>query len=163
MASHPVNQKTFNLTNRISKSFDMVIDNFAYVATLLMNILFKLRIVFSPTFAIAFLTNINIRKVKLIISQVKLRVSITQTINARRVRIIYVARERIKAVVTILLRNRITFISKAIQKLVSTIVIKKIQIIATPILAQFFTLGYFDPQTLGTLDVLTLGQMDYTT
>ena len=89
--------------------------------------------------------------------------SITQTINARRVRIIYVAKERMKAVVTILLKNRITFISKAIQKLVSTIVIKKIQIIATPILAQFFTLGYFDPQTLGTLDVLTLGEMDYTT
>ena len=163
MASPPVNQKTFNLTNRISKSFYLIIDNFFYAATLLMNVLFKLRITFSPTFAIAFLTNINLRKIKLIISQVKLRVSITQTINARRVRIIYVAKERMKAVVTILLKNRITFISKAIQKLVSTIVIKKIQIIATPILAQFFTLGYFDPQTLGTLDVLTLGEMDYTT
>jgi len=163
MASPPVNQKTFKLTNRISKSFDLVIDNFSYATTLLMNILFKLRITFSPTFSIAFLTNINLRKIKLIISQVKLSVSITQTINAKKVRIVYVARERIKALVTILSINRISFISKVIQKLFSTIVIKKIQIIATPILAQFFTLGYFDPQTLGTLDVLTLGEMDYTT
>ncbi len=159
----PVNQKTFKLINRISKSFDLIIDNFAYAATLLFRVAFKIGMVLSPTFALRFVTTINLRKIRIIVSQTKLITSITQTINARRVKFVFTIKERLKAVSTISLRLRMTPISKAIQKVISTITIKKITITAVPILAQFFTLGYFDPQTLGTLDTLTLGQMDYTT
>jgi len=158
----PVNQKTFSLVNRVSKSFDLLINDFAYAATLLFRIAFKIGMSFSPTFALAAFTTINLRKIKLIISQVKLITSITQTINARRVRLIYTMRERLKAVSTISLRLRMTPVSKAIQKAVSSIIIKKVVLTIDPTLAQFFILGDFDPQTLGDLDALTLGEMDYT-
>jgi len=158
----PVNQKTFSLVNRVSKSFDLLINDFAYAATLLFRIAFKIGTSFSPTFALAAFTTINLRKIKLIISQVKLITSITQTINARRVRLIYTMRERLKAVSTISLRLRMTPVSKAIQKAVSSIIIKKVVLTIDPTLAQFFILGDFDPQTLGDLDALTLGEMDYT-
>lgn len=158
----PINQKTFNLVNRVSKSFDLIINNFAYATTLLFRIAFKIGLSFSPTFALKFASTINLRRIRLIISQMKLRVSITQTINVRRVRLIYVLRERLKAISTISLRLRMTPVSKAIQKAVSSIVVKKITLILNPTLAQFFTLGEFDPQTLGDLDALTLGEMDYT-
>ncbi len=158
----PVNQKTFSLVNRVSKSFDLLINDFAYAATLLFRIAFKIGMSFSPTFALAAFTTINLRKIKLIISQVKLITSITQTINARRVRLIYTMRERLKAVSTISLRLRMTPVSKAIQKAASSIIIKKIVLTIDPTLAQFFILGDFDPQTLGDLDALTLGEMDYT-
>jgi hypothetical protein len=159
----PVNQKTFNLVNRVSKSFDLLINNFAYAATLLFRIAFKIGMAFSPTFALKFVTTINLRRIRIIVSQTKLITSITQTINARRVRLIYTMRERLKAVSTISLRLRMTPVSKAIQKAVSSIIIRKIVLTIDPILAQFFILGDYDPQTLGDLDALTLGEMDYTT
>lgn len=159
----PVNQKTFNLVNRVSKSFDLLINNFAYAATLLLQIIFRIRIIFSPTFVMKFITTINLRRIRIIVSQTKLIASLTQTINARRVRLIYTMRERLKAVSTISLILRTTLVSKAIQKAVSSIIIKKIVLITNPVLAQFFILGDFDPQILGDLDTLTLGEMDYTT
>lgn len=159
----PVNQKTFNLVNRVSKSFDLLINNFAYAATLLFRVAFKIGIVLSPTFALKFITTINLRRIKIIVSQTKLITSITQTINARRIKFVFTMKERLKAISTISLRLRMTPVSKAIQKVISTITIKKITINAIPVLAQFFTLGYYDPQTLGDLDTLTLGEMDYTT
>lgn len=159
----PVNQKTFNLVNRVSKSFDLLISNFAYVATLLFRIAFKIGITFSPIFALKVIATINLRRIRIIVSQTKLITSITQTINARKVRLIYTMRETLKAVSTISLRLRMTPVSKAIQKVVSSIIIKKVVLTINPTLAQFFTLGYFDPQTLGDLDALTLGEMDYTT
>lgn len=159
----PINKKTFSLINRVSKSFDLIVDNFAYAATLLFRIAFRITMTFSPKFILGFVTSINLRRIRLIISQVKLRVSITQTINARRVRILYNIRERLKAVSTILMRVRVGFSSKAIQKAFSSIIVKKVVLILDPTLAQFFTLGNFDPDTLGDLDSLTLGEMDYTT
>lgn len=159
----PVNQKTFNLVNRVSKSFDLLINNFAYAATLLFRVAFKIGMVLSPTFALKFITTINLRRIKIIVSQTKLITSITQTINARRIKFVFTMKERLKAISTISLRLRMTPVSKAIQKVISTITIKKITISAIPVLAQFFTLGYYDPQILGDLDTLTLGEMDYTT
>lgn len=159
----PVNQKTFNLVNRVSKSFDLLINNFAYAATLLFRVAFKIGMVLSPTFALRFVTTINLRRIRIIVSQTKLITSITQTINARRVKFVFTMKERLKAVSTISLRLRMTPVSKAIQKAVSSIIIRKIVLTINPILAQFFTLGDFDPQTLGDLDALTLGEMDYTT
>lgn len=158
----PVNKKTFDLINRVSKSFDLIVDNFAYAATLLVTLRSRLILTFIPTFALGFSSIINLKKIRLIISQVKLTVKPTQTINLRRVRITYSIRERITNTITILSRIGILAVSSARQKLVSNIIIKKIVLTITPTLAQFSTLGQFDPDTLGTLDVLTLGDMDYT-
>lgn len=163
MTSPPINQKTFSLVNKISKTFPIIIANFAYAATLLFRIRDRLRLSFSPSFYMNFIYTLAIRRIRLVVSQVKLTVKITQTINARRIRLVTVMKERQKAVTTIYGRIRVNLISSARQRLISSIIIKKITLAISPILAQFYTLGYFDPQTLGTLDLLTLGEMDYTT
>ena len=159
----PVNQKSFTLINRVSKTFPIIISNFAYAATLLFRIRDRIRLSFSPTFYIKFIYTLTLKRIRLIISQVKLITKPTQTIDLRRVRLIVTVRERLKAVTTIYGRLRLTIVSSARQKLVSSIIIKKIVLSITPTLAHFFTLGDFDPDTLGTLDVQTLGDMDYTT
>lgn len=158
----PINQKTFNLVNRISKSFDLIIDNFAYAATLLANFRSRIAITISPTFALSVFSTINLRRIRLVISQMKLIVKLTQTISLRRVRLVISVKERVSNLLTILGRLRITAVSSARQKLVTSIIIRKIVLTIDPTLAIFFTLGDFDPDTLGTLDVLTLGEMDYT-
>lgn len=160
--SLPVNKKTFNVINRISKSFSMIISHFAFATTLLFRVRFTIRQIITPTFAVKASSIINLRKVKLVISQVKLITKITQTINLRKIKLNMTMKEIGKLVITMYGRVRIGFVSKAIQKASSSIIIKKVQILATPILATFYTLGNFDPDTLGTLDVLTLGDMDYT-
>ena len=159
----PVNQKSFTLINRVSKTFPIIIANFAYAATLLFRIRDRIRLTFSPIFYINFIYTLTLKRIRLIIFQVKLITKPTQTINLRRVRLIATAREKLKAVTTIYGRIRLTILSSARQKLVSSIVIKKIVLTISPTLAQFFTLGDFDPETLGTLDVQTLGEMDYAT
>lgn len=159
----PVNQKSFTLINRVSKTFPIIIANFAYVATLLFRIRDRIRLTFSPTFYIKFIYTLTLKRIRLIISQVKLITKPTQAINLRRIRLIVAVRERLKAVTTIYGRIRLTIISSARQKLVSSIIIKKVVLTITPVVAQFFTLGDFDPDTLGALDVQTLGEMDYTT
>lgn len=163
MASPPVNQKTFKLINRISKSFDLIISNFAYAATLLFRIAFKITFSLSPKFILGAFSTINLRRIRVIISQVKLITSISQTFNARRIRLIMTMKERLKAIVAIYGRVRLTIISRATQKIFSSIIIRKISILSNPVLAQFFILGDFDPDTLGDLDGFTLGNMDYTT
>jgi len=163
MSSIITNEKTFTLINRVSKTFSLGIKNFAYAATLLFRIRDRIRLTFSPVFAVGLFSTISLRRVRLLFSQMKLITKITQTISLRRIRITYIFRQKMASFVTIFSRIRMTIISSARQKLVSSIIIKKITLAITPTLAQFFTLGDYDPDTLGTLDTLTLGDMDYTT
>lgn len=158
----PINKKTFSLVNRISNSFDIIIDNFSYAATLLAN--FRSRIIFIilPAFVLRISYIISLKRIRLLISQIKLIVNPSQTISLRRIKITYFARERLSNFLTIFARLRMNPNYSARQKLATNIIIKKIILNIDPTLAEFFTLGYFDPSTLGTLDSLTLGDMDYT-
>lgn len=159
----PKNSKTFNLIVRTSETFDLIIENFAYAATLLFRIRNKIRITFSPQFFLVMYSTINLRRIRVLISQMKLITSLTQVINLRRVRIILSIKERIKFVSTVYGRVRLSVSSKAIQKVITSIIIKKVSFTMIPILATFYTLGDYDPQILGDLDSLTLGEMDYST
>ncbi len=91
----PINQKTFTLINRISKSFDLIIDNFAYAATLLANFRSRLIITILPVFSLSAFSTINLRRIRLVISQMNLIIRQTQTINLRRVRLIISVKERV--------------------------------------------------------------------
>lgn len=141
----------------------MSVANFAYAATLLFRIRFKIPITYVYSSIGKIYSTIRLRRVKITISVMKLITSMTQTINLRRVKITASMKEIGKIYSTIYGRLRLTITSKAIQKVVSSIIIKKVVLIIDPTLAQFFTLGDYDPQTLGDLDALTLGEMDYTT
>lgn len=156
------NEKTFRLVNKVSKNFQIVIAGFQYAATLLFNINMKIRVNFVPSFIMKMVTAMRLRRIRIVISTVKLITSVTQSISSRRIRLALVIRERMNAVASIVVYHPIGFVSSARQKIVSTIKngILRLNIVMT--LATFFTLGIFDPQTLGTLDTKTLGEMDYT-
>lgn len=162
MANPPVNEKTFDLTNKVSETFSMIISHFAFVTTLLFRIRDRLRLIILPSFSTKMTTLINLRKIKLVIGSTRLITSVAQTINTKRVSFIFSMKERLSLVASIYGRMRMTISSKAIQKAVTTILLKKITLTINPVIATFFTLGYFDPEILGDLDTLTLGEMDYT-
>lgn len=156
------NEKNFRLVNTISKNFQIIIANFQYAATLLFNINMKIPIGFVPSFISKLVTAMRLRRIRIVISTVKLIANMTQAISSRRVNLAFVIRERLKAVTSIVIKHPILFVSKARQKLVSIVNEGFLHIGWVMTLATFFTLGDFDLDTLGTLDVLTLGDMDYT-
>ncbi len=162
MTNPPVNEKTFDLTNKVSETFSMIISHFAFATTLLFRIRDRLRLIILPSFSMKMVSLINLRKIRLTIGSTKLITSIMQTINAKRVSFIFSIKERLSSIISIYGRIPITISSKAIQKAISTILLKKITLTINPVIATFFTLGYFDPKILGDLDTLTLGKMDYT-
>lgn len=156
------NETTFRLVNRTSKNFSIIIANFQYAATLLFSIRDRVRLSFIMTLFAGAFSTIRLRRIKLVISQMKLITNITQIINTKTVKLLVTFRQRMKAVVTIYLRNPITFISKARQKLVTIIYEGKLRIVTSPVLVILYTLGYWDVYTLAPLDAKTLGEMDYT-
>ena len=156
------NEKTFRLVNKISQSFSIIVTNFQYAATLITNIRLKLNLTFVPLLQMKLVTVMRLRKIRMTISTMKLIANMVQTISSRRINILTTLRQSMKAVVIIYVRQPITFVSKARQKLVSIISNGKLTLDATPNLVQLFLLGYFDPDTLGDWDASTLGAMDYT-
>lgn len=157
------NEKTFRLVNKIATSFSIIVANFEYAATLLFNIRDRIRITFIPALLIKMSTVINSKRVRIIISQVKLIVRITQTINTKRVRLFVSVKQRMKAVADFYLRNPILFVSKVRQKLVVIVYEGKLRIITSPVFVILYTLGHWDTYTLLLLDSMTLEDMDYTT
>lgn len=156
------NEKNFRLVNKISQNFQIFIANFEYAATLLFNINMKIAIGFMATFISKMVIAMRLKRIRIVISTVKLITKMTQAISLRRVKLAFTIRERLKAVTLIVIKHPIVFVSKSIQKLVSAIGEGFLHIGWDMILATFFTLGDFDPDDLGTLDVQTLGDMDYT-
>lgn len=160
MPSLPVNKKDFSLINRISKSFSILIDDFKFAATLLFNVRFNIRQIYTPSFKINFSQIFNLRKVKITISPFALIANITQIINVSRVRLVLAYQEIDDFVITMSQKTPITFATQLIQQLVTIVTIKKIQFIFTATIAHFFSLGDFDPDTLLVMDSQTLGQLD---
>ena len=158
--SLPINKKVFRLTNRISKSFKLLVDNYTFAVTFLFRIREKIRLTFVATLAARVSATINSRRIRLTFLS-KLITKITQTISSRKIKLTILPREIKKAVTTILFNTRLTISSKAIQKLVVNMAQARLTLVTSPILAQFFTLGDYDPDTLGTLDTETLGDLDY--
>ena len=156
------NEKTFRLVNKISQSFSIIVTNFQYAATLLVNIRLKLNVIAVAILRMKLVTVMRLRKIRITISTMKLITNMVQTISARRINILTTLRQSMKAVVIVYIRQPITFVSKARQKLVSIIKQGKLTLVGTPVLVQLFLLGYFDPDTLGDWDASTLGAMDYT-
>ncbi len=156
-----INKKTFSLINRISKSFTLYIANFALSVTFIFRIRDRVRLFFTPILALRMVSTITIKRIRLTISQMKLTEKITQTINARRVKITYVFKEALKAVTIFTFKNVTTFIMKERDKVV-TIIRQKAPLTFVAILGTFYTLLEYDPDTLSATDAITLGVLDYT-
>ena len=89
----------------------------------------------------------------------KLIVKPTQVFNLKKISIQALSKLIGQLFATININNSIFFISKAIQRVITSVIIKKIRF--TAILATFFTLGDYDPDTLLVMDTETLGDLDY--
>jgi len=155
------NKKSYNISIRTSQAYTFIISGFQFATSLFFRIRDHIVITFVPKFTTKMVTNINLRKIKLVISQMKLIANMTQTISLRTVKINYTMRDIMKFVTTIYIRNPITFISSGIQKITSTMNTGILGIDFNPTLANFFTLGDNDPDTLGTMDTETWGDLDY--
>lgn len=156
-----INKKTYNLTVRTSKSFNIIIDGFIAAATLLFRIRDKIVITFIPSFISFNNLSLNMKRVRIIISPVKLIQKVTQTISLKTIKMIYIMKMSMKTTVIIYVRSPITFVSKLRGKIFTVISAGKVRMLATMVMGQIFPLSIYDPQTLGTLDTATLGSMDY--
>lgn len=155
------NKKSFNLTSVSAKTFNLILSSFDYAVTFLFRINNKIKITFVASLINKFTQIINLKKIRILISQVKLIVKPTQTVNLKKIKIIALSKLIGKLVSVIKIKNVITFISTARQKIISSIILKKIKFTFTAILATFFTLAYHDPSTLAAMDIQTLGDLDY--
>lgn len=155
------NKKSFNIVSVSSKAFSFILDSFDYAVTFLFRINNKIRISFIGSAIVKFTQIINLKRIRIIISQVKLIVKPTQIFNLKKIKIL-ISSKLIGKISSILhIKNTILFISKARQRIISSIILKKISFVFTAILATFFTLGEYDPDTLATMDIKTLGDLDY--
>ncbi len=155
------NKKSFNLTAISSKTYNIILSSFDYAVTFLFRIRNKIRINFVSSAVVKFVSTFNLKKIKILISQVKLIVKPTQVINLKKI-YINISSSLIGQIFSnITITNSIIFISTARQKIISSIILKKIKFSFTAILATFFTLAYHDPSTLATMDVQTLADLDY--
>lgn len=155
------NKKSFNIVSVSSKTFSFILDSFDYAVTFLFRINNKIRITFNSSVIVKFTQTINLKKIRILISQVKLIVKPTQTINLKKISISAIGKLIGQIVSTINIKLPILFVSKAIQKVISIITLKKIKFTFTAILATFFTLADYDPDALSTMDVQTLADLDY--
>ena len=155
------NKKSFNLTSVSSKTYNLILSSFDYAVTFLFRINNKIKITFVANLINKFTQTINLKKIKILISQVKLIVKPTQTVNLKTIKLVAISKLIGKIVSVIKIKNVITFISTARQKIVSSIILKKIKFTFTAILATFFTLAYHDPSTLAVMDIQTLADLDY--
>lgn len=162
MANNLVNEKTFKLVNRISKSFSLYLSNFAPAATLLFKLKYKISVLISPRFIMKMATIINLRKVKISYGTAKLISSVIQSLSLKKIKIDFFISEQVYNFLSIDQKTILSIVSKAVQKVSSSIVIKKIKLTIDVVVASFFSLGDFDFEILGDLDGLTLGEMDYT-
>lgn len=156
------NTKSYSVSLRNSKAFSFIIAGFQFATSLFFRIRFKIPITFVVKTIGKMVTVINLKRVRLVISQMRLITKITQTINLRRVSITYNLRQIMKFVTTVFIRQPILFISSARQKLITVLKTGILRVIADPTIAVFFTLGNLDPDTLLILDPQTLGDLDYT-
>jgi hypothetical protein len=156
-----VNEKTFSLFTKTQKVFSLVLTSFDYAITLIARIFMRMPISFVSSVQISLSQIFNLKRIRIVISQVKLRINLTEIFNLKQIRLVTTLKARVKAVATITQRLIIGFTSKAIQKVISNIILKKIVFSFSPTLATFYTLGYFDPSTLATMDTETLEELDY--
>jgi len=155
------NKKSFNLISVSSKNFNLILSSFDYAVTFLFRIRNKIKITFVANLINKFTQTINLKKIRILISQVKLIVRPTQTLNLKKIKFTIISKLIGKIISIIKIKNVITFTSSARQKIISSIILKKIKFTFTAILATFFTLAYHDPSTLATMDVQTLADLDY--
>ena len=155
------NEKTFSLFTKTSKTFRLILTSFEYAITLITRIFMRIPITFITSAIFKVSQIMKLKRIRIVISQIKLRINQSQIFNLKRIRLVISVMERVKEMVDIIQRLNISFVSKVRQKISSTIILKKFLFSFIPTVATFYSLGYYDPLTLAAMDIKTLGDLDY--
>ena len=155
------NRKSFIVSIKDRKSFNLVMSYFDYAITFLFNINLKINIDYVMSLFMKVTQTLIVKRVRILISKVKLITTITQTLNIKKLRLVLIFGKLLK--ITINPKQHIDIIAYSVlrQKIVSIVNMKKLKLVTSVILATFYPLSTYDPQTLLTLDTETLGEMDY--
>lgn len=155
------NSKSFNLISITRKSFNLIINNFDFVFTLLFRLREHVRIEFLSKAIVNATQSLRVKKIS-IVSLMKMISKNYPVIRVKKIKMLLSM--RLAILFDFLMNENISLniITTIGQRLVLPLTIKKIGISADPTLAEFYTLGQYDPDTLGTMDLLTLGELDYT-
>jgi hypothetical protein len=159
------NSKSFSLIKRVAKSFTLTLSGFAQATSLFITIRVP-KIVMTMVAKIYFntMSAIRIPITKITVSKTSLVGYVIQAIKVPYIKMAFSAmKQTMYSITNIFLRVRFTIVSKARIRLLTLIHVPKFVFTLVPIVALFYLLGTYDPQTLGTLDTSTLGTMDYST
>ena len=159
-----LNQKSFTLYKNVSKAFTLIGANLSLAATFIFRNIMKIRGSYTMKFIENSYLNGKIKKIKMTFSSMKLSTKITQPLSIKRIKGAYSIKETLKALSTIKLYRVVgSYVFILAQKSSLTMSMHKLVSSFSPTIDTFYTLLYFDPQTLSVLDALTLGEMDINT
>ena len=157
------NSKSFSLVKRVAKSFTLTLVGFSVAASFFIKIQIP-KIVMTMVAKIYFntISAIRIPITKITVSKTSLIGYVVQAIKVPYIKMAFSAmKQTMYSTTNIVLRIPFAIVSKAKIKLLTLIHIPKFVFALVPIVASFYLLGTYDPQTLGALDTNTLGAMDY--
>lgn len=155
------NKKTLSMKIKSSKAYSIALYGFVFAATLFFRVRTSISVTILPQFITQLVTVLREGKLS-IVAVMKQTGKIVTVINSKRISLVISASEIGKLVTDIAYSSPISFVSSAVQKLITTMKTGKLTLAISPTLASFFLLGTYDPTTLATQDVKTLGAMDYT-
>jgi hypothetical protein len=156
------NKAVFTIAIGLTKAYALAIHGFVVASTWIFRTRETIRTHFVPQFASNFRIALVLKPIRLGVSKIILGTILFSTIQLRKIRIVTSTKLRMKALVPLILRIRLSAWTKAKQKITIPVRIKKIVLAFVPIVASFYTLGDYSAITLGVLDPYTLGALDYT-
>ncbi len=161
-------QFNFNLQLKATKVFELILNNFnisdSWFATLKVK---RIKFTISATsLLIQIINTLKIKPIKLTAtnSLVKLLQRLPMTMVVKKIKFTSIPRYLEKLVQTLVVKKiRITATAREILRVVSsTLVVKKIKIMAYPTVASFYLLSHWDPYYLSDIDSEYLVDLDYT-
>jgi len=156
------NRKSFSLIIKERKSFNVILSYFDFAITFLFSIKQKISLSYVMSTLSKISQSFYIKKIRISILSFKLFIRIFQLINIKRIKLSIVLRQIMRFVIVPKLQIDLSAYSILRQKILSSIILKRIKLNLTAVLATFYPLSTYDPQSLLTLDSKTLGEMDYT-
>lgn len=159
------NKHSFIAYIRNKRSFSLIIDNLAIAVNWIAGIkISRIRIIVSQMLIQMRLPlTVQIKRIRITNILFRMRTNIVHTISARWVRVVANMRQQMRFVHTISAR-RVTIGSfmRQVSKLGSVpIKLYKIVLGANMLIAQFYLLSTYDPQTLSAMDATDLEDLDY--
>ena len=160
-------RKTFNIGFSPPRFFEMVIDNFSVALSWFITVsIKKIKIVALMALLMNFVVTLKLKKVKFTIDNALIEIlqNLPLTLSIKKIKFTSVMRLLEKWTQTLSIKKiKIVSTMRQLLRLAnSTLIIKKIKIIALATVAQFRTLSYYDPYMLSDWDASTLTDMDYT-